>query len=332
MDNPLTPMTLLIIEDEAEERARFLECAKAQPGKIKFIGSTNSSVMGFEIMKKHRPEGVILDLELHKGIGSGRDFLNNLKSSGFKPKPIIIVATNTQSDVVYNAVRSLGVDFIHYKKQKGYSPESVIEDFLAFRSLQGDETDVTDIDIEIDDTENFTDVEPVNDIDEDDIETATADDDEDTYVDSEEDSGTESRIEPKIKSGIESGADLKVNIEDIPLDAKSVSDMTVSELDAIGMGRHYKGRAYLEKTIELLVFKGVEYSDMVFNRVADHFGVHYSSIMRAMQTAIENTWYDCEPEILKQHYTTYVSQKKKRPTPGEFVYFYADKIRKKCTA
>jgi len=307
MDNP---MTLLIIEDEAEERGRFLECAKAQPDKIKFVGSTNSSIMGFDILKQHSPEGVILDLELHKGIGSGRDFLNNLKSSGFKPKPIIIVTTNTQSDIVYNAMRGLGVDFIHYKKQKGYTPEAVLEDFLAFRSLQGDEADATIVET-THITAATTTIEAVNDILDDNIATpATAIDDipfpePETYA--------------------------KLDAPNAPLDTGKVSDAITTELDAIGMGRHYKGRAYLEKTIELLVLKGAEYSDMVFNRVADHFGVHYSSIMRAMQTAIENTWYDCEPEVLKQHYTTYVSQKKKRPTPGEFVYFYADKIRKKCT-
>jgi len=97
------------------------------------------------------------------------------------------------------------------------------------------------------------------------------------------------------------------------------------------MGRQYKGRNYLVTAIRLLVV-GSNDSESVLNQTADEYEVAHSSVTRAMQTVIENTWYDCDPDDLANHYTQYVSQKKGCPSHMEFIHFYADKISKTLTS
>ena len=98
------------------------------------------------------------------------------------------------------------------------------------------------------------------------------------------------------------------------------------ELDAIGMGRHYKGRVYLTTIITIFITDNHESSDGAIKEAANEHNVGYSSIMRAVTTAIENTWYDCDPIVLKEQYTLHIGDKKKRPTNNEFIHYYAEKI------
>lgn len=283
MDNASETMKLLLIEDEAGERAKFLECAKTRSHEVKFVGSTNSSDLGYEIVLNKQPDGVILDLELHRGVGSGKSFLQELEKSELKWKPIIVVTTNTHSDVVYTSIRNKGVDYIYYKKQHGYSHVAVIDDLLDFyRERKGNKVDDM--------------AEGVNDVSEE-------------AVDDIAEEGSLDSLAVEIDSNI-------------------VSGMISSELDSIGMGHHLRGRAYLEKAIVLLVIQGPNFSEILLNSVADSFSVSYSSITRAMQTAIDNAWYDCDPEVLKERYTIYISPKKGKPSANELIHFYANKIRK----
>ena len=280
----MQPMTLMIIEDIDQERALCLEHAKKKEyaEKIKFVASTNSSRRGLEVMAEQAPQGVILDLELHRGVGSGMEFLMGLKGMQLLQRPVIVVTTSTQSDHVYNLVRNLGVDFIYYKKQADYGPVAVFDTLLMLNGLVAG---------------NFG-----------------------GFAAS---SSTEAAIR-----AVEVD-DLAVTEEAAGIDKDEVKRLINAELDAIGMGRHYKGRHYLLSGIFMLAidtFYESEADDSLLYRVADEHMVAYSSVLRAIQTAIENTWYDCDPAVLAAQYTTYVSPKKGRPTANEFMHYYSDKV------
>ena len=124
-------MKLLLIEDEVAECDRFVKIAESKLSQsINFIKVTSSSDEGIACVLRDMPDGVILDLELNfgNGSGSGLDFLRGIKDSELKP--IIFVTTNTPSKMVHNLIRDLGVDFIFYKRQQGYNPEVVLNNIL----------------------------------------------------------------------------------------------------------------------------------------------------------------------------------------------------------
>lgn len=126
------PMSILLIEDDEYEVNSFKNYVQTRDD-VKLIKSTNSSYEGIELVKKYMPEGIILDLELHKGKGSGLNFLEEIGKIKLDFKPLIIVTTNVASSIVYNHIHKLGVDFIFYKKQADYSPEIVINSMLPLR-------------------------------------------------------------------------------------------------------------------------------------------------------------------------------------------------------
>lgn len=78
MTNIEKPMTLLLIEDNEFEVNSFKEYLK-NINDAQLIKYTNSSYDGIEYVKTYMPEGIILDLELHNGEGSGIKFLEELQ-------------------------------------------------------------------------------------------------------------------------------------------------------------------------------------------------------------------------------------------------------------
>lgn len=132
MANIEKPMTLLLIEDNEFEVNSFKEYLK-NINDAQLIKYTNSSYDGIEYAKTYMPEGIILDLELHNGEGSGIKFLEELQELNLDFKPLIVITTNVSSDIVYDHIRKLGADFIFYKKQSDYAPEIVINSMLALR-------------------------------------------------------------------------------------------------------------------------------------------------------------------------------------------------------
>ena len=132
MTNIEKPMTLLLIEDNEFEVNSFKEYLK-NINDAQLIKYTNSSYDGIEYAKTYMPEGIILDLELHNGEGSGIKFLEELQELNLDFKPLIVITTNVSSDIVYDHIRKLGADFIFYKKQSDYAPEIVINSMLALR-------------------------------------------------------------------------------------------------------------------------------------------------------------------------------------------------------
>ena len=126
------PMPVLIIEDDDAACRKFRECAGNRTD-LALVGTTNSSDEGLQIVKNRLPEGVILDLELTRGKGDGMQFLTALRDAKLPLRPVVVVTTNIQTEIMHNSVHGLGVAFVFFKKQPGYSPDMVFNMLLNLR-------------------------------------------------------------------------------------------------------------------------------------------------------------------------------------------------------
>lgn len=125
-------MTVLLIEDDEFECQRFKTYVETLDN-VKLVGITNSSDEGIELFKTHMPEAIILDIELHKGQGSGIEFMEKVKENMTEFRPIIVVTTNAVSSILYDKLHEDGADLIFYKKQVDYSPKLIISSVLSLR-------------------------------------------------------------------------------------------------------------------------------------------------------------------------------------------------------
>ena len=260
------PMPLLLIEDDVTECIKFKDCADNRTD-ITFVAMTGSASEGLKFVQSLLPEGIILDLELHKGTGSGLQFLYDLKELNMKLRPIIIVTTNSPSQVVYNHVRDFGVDLIFYKKQTDYSAEMVINTMIALRKSW--------------------------------------------YAVQHSDL-------PEDLQTIESPEERR----------NRILERIDTELDLIGVGVRYKGHEYLRDAIFIQINKDKNNSEAVINQVAENHKCSYSSVIRAMQTAINKAWKISSIDDLQKYYTARIDINTGVPSPTNFVHYYADKIRK----
>jgi len=260
--NKEKPMSILLVEDDECEVNNFKEYMETRED-VKLVKYTNSSYEGLDFVKKYLPEGIILDLELHKGEGSGLNFLEEIRKIELDFKPLIVVTTNVSSDIIYNHIHSLGVDFIFYKKQADYNPEIVVNSMVSLRetlfSNNGNSPKTT--------TE--------------------------TPIEHEE------RVKEKINN----------------------------ELELIGISNHLKGRRYLFDAIFYLLENNNQ-NETVFNYLSRVYKLGNGSISRAMQTAINRAWRTSPIDELEIHYKARVNYETGVPTPTEFIYYYAEKIRK----
>lgn len=126
------PVTVLLVEDEIEECKKFQNYLRNRED-IKLIGVANSTVKAMEYIKTYLPDGIILDLELNNGKGSGLEILENLKKLKLKIKPIIVITTNISSKSVYTYAHKNGADLIFHKLKEDYSPELVINNILLLK-------------------------------------------------------------------------------------------------------------------------------------------------------------------------------------------------------
>jgi len=265
MGNDIKPMPLLLIEDDVSECVKFKDCANRN-ANITFVGMTDSSDDGMKLLKTRLPEGIILDLQLLRGTGSGLKFLSDLKETDMAFRPIIVVTTSNQSQLVYNHIEGLGVDWIFCKKQSDYSTDMVVDTLLSLRgSLHSVQRDGVPEDLQT-------------------IESPEA---------------RRARIAQRI---------------DV-------------ELDLVGVRVRYNGRAYLHEAIYLLITSGKD-AGSVIDQVAANHKITYSAMSRVMQTAIDNAWDTAGPEELQVHYTARVNARTGSPSATDFIYYYADKIRK----
>ncbi len=97
------------------------------------------------------------------------------------------------------------------------------------------------------------------------------------------------------------------------------------ELDLIGISPRFKGRNYLRDAISLICQKEQTY---ICNEVAKIYNRTSASVERAMQNAIDHAWKTTDISTLEEHYTAYINPKKGVPTLTEFIYYYADKVKR----
>ena len=76
-------MKLLLIEDDINACEIFKKIERARK-EIEFIKITNSETEGLKCVKQNAPEGIILDLELTNGEGSGFGFIKELRKLKLK--------------------------------------------------------------------------------------------------------------------------------------------------------------------------------------------------------------------------------------------------------
>lgn len=98
-----------------------------------------------------------------------------------------------------------------------------------------------------------------------------------------------------------------------------------TELDLIGISSHLKGRKYLRDAIELTCDKERPNLCAI---IAKTYQKTDASVERAMQTAINRAWRITDTETLEKQYTAYINPRRGVPTITEFIYYYADKVKK----
>ena len=96
------------------------------------------------------------------------------------------------------------------------------------------------------------------------------------------------------------------------------------EMEKLGMKPSLKGARYLKDAIEMNVEKRRENTKA---ELAEKYSVTADSIEKAMRHAIEATWNN-DPAILLFYYTAPIDPKRGAPSPAEFVFYYADKIKR----
>ncbi len=122
-------LEILLVEDEPETCTAFAEAIYGSDDFV-LIGVTNNATKALNSIMDAQPDAVILDLELHYGVGSGIHVLNNMRSLNLEKRPYMLVTTNNSSTLTYESARALGADYILFKHQPNYSVNSVLE-FLS---------------------------------------------------------------------------------------------------------------------------------------------------------------------------------------------------------
>jgi len=125
---------LLLVEDEKEVRDIYKISLKEHP-MIQLIAEAESLEEALVVLRTTTVDAIILDLELQKG--SGIFLLEELQTLNIE-KPFIAAVTNVISKVVYDSIRSMGVDYICSKANDDsfHVPLSVIEISAPYRRVK----------------------------------------------------------------------------------------------------------------------------------------------------------------------------------------------------
>ena len=119
-----------------------------------------------------------------------------------------------------------------------------------------------------------------------------------------------------------------VTIEDDKNIENKIMDKINVELDLIGVALHLQGRKYLFDAILYVINESEDSSLSIIQHLVSKYKKSSSTISRAMQNAILHAWRVSSLEDLTTHYTAKVNYETGVPTPTEFIYYYADKIKK----
>lgn len=99
----------------------------------------------------------------------------------------------------------------------------------------------------------------------------------------------------------------------------------LTELDIIGISPKMKGRQYLTDAIELTCN---EKRPNLCSIIGKKYSKTDASVERAMQTAINHAWRNTDIDTLEKNYTAYINPHKGVPTVTEFIYYYAEKVKR----
>jgi response regulator of citrate/malate metabolism len=121
-------LNILLVEDEPTVCHAFEQYA-AEMEFLSIIASTDNATKALADIQDFQPDAVILDLELHKGGGTGIDVLTGLTKLHLHHKPFILITTNNSSQTILEYTRTIGADFILSKHQSNYS-EQIALSFL----------------------------------------------------------------------------------------------------------------------------------------------------------------------------------------------------------
>ena len=124
---------ILLVEDDKNMCEAFEFCIRRRK-QFHLAEQTGSQKEGLEILRKGKIGVVILDLELDEG--DGINFLKDMKEIPVE-KPLVVVITNSRSQITLDCIRANGADFVCQKNNESYSPDmvlSIIEQTYPFRS------------------------------------------------------------------------------------------------------------------------------------------------------------------------------------------------------
>ena len=115
--------------------------------------------------------------------------------------------------------------------------------------------------------------------------------------------------------------------EELKENENKISEYIYHELDLIGVTAKLKGRQYIHDAIFFLV-QNQNTDENVIRYLTKIYKKSNNTITNGIQNAIIHAWRVSAIEDLERYYTAKVNYETGIPTPMEFIYYYADKIKK----
>ncbi len=115
--------------------------------------------------------------------------------------------------------------------------------------------------------------------------------------------------------------------EELKENENRISDCIYHEMDLIGVTAKMKGRQYIHDAILYLIENGGTDTNVI-RHLTNVYKKSGNTITNGIQNAIIHAWRVSSIEDLTTYYTAKVNYETGIPTPMEFIYYYADKIKK----
>jgi DNA-binding NarL/FixJ family response regulator len=112
--SPVLPLKVLIADD-SEPVAEMLAQLVSEPGRVEVVGSADSEPATLDMLKRLRPDVVILDLQLKSG--SGTDVIRAVRADASLAGIKLLVTSNHVSPQLRAGCLQLGADG-YYDKVK----------------------------------------------------------------------------------------------------------------------------------------------------------------------------------------------------------------------
>ncbi|MCL1883021.1 MAG: response regulator [Defluviitaleaceae bacterium] len=104
-----------------------------------------------------------------------------------------------------------------------------------------------------------------------------------------------------------------------------ITNRIITEIDYVGIAPNAIGRKYLISAI-MLVINGQ--TEKISTKISEKYEKTEPSVERAMQNAIERAWKTADINDLEKHYTARIRSARGVPTIMEFIFHYAEKIKR----